>query len=120
MALPLFTARSVVNASSGRASLASALATADADDAGGRSPRLAMRMAATRAALMRGLSRVAFGMGARHVGHDVFACATHLVKQPRQKLCWHGAWGTRLSAPRGLPVACPAQPRRPPVARGAP
>jgi hypothetical protein len=50
-----------------------------------------MRMAFTSAALMRGFWRIDCGMGARHVGHDVLLCCTHLVKQPRQKLCWQGA-----------------------------
>ena len=50
-----------------------------------------MRMAFTSAELMRGFWRIDCGMGARHVGQDVLLCCTHLVKQPRQKLCWQGA-----------------------------
>ena len=50
-----------------------------------------MRIAFTSAELMRGLWRIDCGMGARHVGQDVLLCCTHLVKQPRQKLCWQGA-----------------------------
>ena len=50
-----------------------------------------MRIAFTSAELMRGLWRIDCGMAARHVGHDVLFCCTHLVKQPRQKLCWQGA-----------------------------
>jgi len=107
LASPPRTARSVTNASSGRASLAIFAAAAAA--LGARSPRFAcarrkgvspaqseqagraMRMAQTSAALMRGLERTDGGMGARQVGQDVLDCCTHLVKQTRQKLCWQGA-----------------------------
>ena len=31
------------------------------------------------------------GKGARQEGHVFLLCWVHLLKQPRQKLCWHGA-----------------------------
>jgi hypothetical protein len=40
-----------------------------------------------------GFSANFFGNGARHDGHVCLPCCVHLRKQPRQKLCWHGAWG---------------------------
>ena len=52
-----------------------------------------MRIAQTRAALIRGFARIPLGISARHLGqlHDLPACCIHLVKQVRQKLCWQGA-----------------------------
>jgi len=55
-------------------------------------PILAMRMAPARAVLMRGLAANLAGKGWRHVGQVFFPLLAHLVKHPRQKLCWHGAW----------------------------
>ncbi len=55
-------------------------------------PSLAMRMAPARAVLMRGLAANLAGKGWRHVGQVFLPLLAHLVKQPRQKLCWQGAW----------------------------
>ena len=65
--------------------------TATARAAAGRSPSLAMRMAEVSAVLMRGLAAHLAGNGCRQVGHVFLPCAAHLLKQPRQKLCWQGA-----------------------------
>ena len=52
---------------------------------------MAMRMAEVSAVLMRGLAAHLAGNGCRQVGHVFLPCAAHLLKQPRQKLCWQGA-----------------------------
>ena len=67
-----------------------------------------MRIAFTSAELMRGLWRIDCGMAARHVGQVVLFCCTHLVKQPRQKLCWQGAC---KRAPRFQALREAAKPR---------
>ncbi len=56
----------------------------------------------TSAALMRGFWRIDCGMEARQVGQEVLLCCTHLVKQPRQKLCWQGACRRRRETERGF------------------
>ena len=57
----------------------------------GRSPSLAMRIAPARAVLMRGLATNLAGRPLRQVGQDFLPWATHLLKHPKQKLCWQGA-----------------------------
>ena len=59
--------------------------------AAGRSPSLAMRMADASRVLMRGLAANLAGKAWRHVGQVFLPCPTHLLKHPRQKLCWQGA-----------------------------
>ena len=55
-------------------------------------PSLAMRMAPARAVLMRGFAANLAGKGCRQVGQVFFPLLAHLVKHPRQKLCWQGAY----------------------------
>lgn len=43
--------------------------------------------------LMRGFSANLEGNAARHVGQLFLPCAYQRLKQPRQKLCWHGPCG---------------------------
>ena len=62
------------------------------DELGCFSPSLAMRMALARAVLMRGLAANFAGKGKRQVGQVFFPWFTHLLKHPRQKLCWQGAY----------------------------
>ena len=112
-ALPARTALSVVNASSGRslsrmrcaampctqrlgreahaAGAARPAGTSKFLAAAGLSPSLAMRMAPASAVLMRGLAENLAGRAARQVGQDFLPWATHLLKQPRQKLWPQGA-----------------------------
>ena len=59
--------------------------------AAGRSPSFAMRMADASKVLMRGLAANLAGKAWRHVGQVFLPCPTHLLKHPRQKLCWQGA-----------------------------
>ena len=59
--------------------------------AAGRSPSFAMRMADARRVLIRGLAANLAGKAWRHVGQVFLPCPTHLLKHPRQKLCWQGA-----------------------------
>ena len=59
--------------------------------AAGRSPSFAMRMADASRVLMRGLAANLAGKAWRHVGQVFLPCPTHLLKHPRQKLCWQGA-----------------------------
>ena len=56
-----------------------------------------MRMADASSVLMRGLAANLGGKAWRQVGHVFLPCATHLLKQPRQKLCWQGAWHGRTA-----------------------
>ena len=53
---------------------------------------LATRIARTSAVLTRAFSAKRLGKAERQVGQERLPCWVHLVKQPRQKLCWHGAW----------------------------
>ena len=59
--------------------------------AAGRSPSFAMRMADASRVLMRGFAANLAGKAWRHVGQVFLPCPTHLLKHPRQKLCWQGA-----------------------------
>ena len=56
-------------------------------------PALATRIASTSAVLTRAFSAKRLGKLERQVGHERLPCWVHLVKQPRQKLCWQGACG---------------------------
>ncbi len=70
--------------------------------AGSAMPSLAALMTAASAVLMRGLAANFAGKGARQVGHVFLPWATQRLKQPRQKLCWHGAysrpWSSEIAA----------------------
>jgi hypothetical protein len=55
-------------------------------------PIFAIRMAPARAVLIRALAANLAGKGWRHVGQVFLPLLAHLVKHPRQKLCWQGAW----------------------------
>lgn len=96
LARPDLTALSVVKASSGRSSLlilAKVLALT-----GRLSPILAIRMTLASAVLMRGFEAHFAGMAARQVGQVFLPCWAHLLKHPRQKLCWHGACSVQQNA----------------------
>ena len=54
-------------------------------------PSLAILIAQARAVFMRGFEANFAGNGCRQVGHVFLPWFTHLLKQPRQKLCWQGA-----------------------------
>lgn len=84
-ALPALTALSVVYASSGLSlSLIRSVALLLE---GSCTPCLAIRMAVVRAVLILGLPANLAGKELRQVGHVFLPCATHFLKQARQKLC---------------------------------
>ena len=58
----------------------------------GLPPALATRIARTSAVLTRAFSAKRLGKAERQVGQERLPCWVHLVKQPRQKLCWHGPY----------------------------
>lgn len=70
---------------------------------------------------MRGLAANLAGKGWRHVGQVFLPCPTHLLKHPRQKLCWHGACTMHtlvfiscfleqgMEAPQQMLCGCPLQ-----------
>lgn len=64
----------------------------------GRWPSLAIRMAEASRVLMRGLAANFAGKAWRQVGQVFLPCATHLLKHPKQKLCWQGACRTQFHA----------------------
>lgn len=52
---------------------------------------MATRIARTSAVLTRAFSAKRAGKAERQVGQERLPCWVHLVKHPRQKLCWQGA-----------------------------
>ena len=93
--------------------------TATARCVAGRSPSLAMRMADVSAVLMRGLAAHFAGKGCRQVGHVFLPCAAHLLKQPRQKLCWQGACRVAAGGGGGQDILCDRAGNKPGRCRGA-
>lgn len=94
LARPDLWARSVVKASRGLSlsmRRTCGLGGAATESERGLPPALATRMASTSAVLTRAFSAKRLGNAERQVGQERLPCWVHLVKQPRQKLCWQGA-----------------------------